>query len=460
MTVRRLLAGLALSVVPLVSCGGDAAPTPTTAAPAATPTTTTAPASTTSTTSAELTTADLYDAVSPSLAFIQTELSTGSGILLDSGWVITNAHVVWPADRVRVVFPDGNEYKAVPVVRSDVYEDLAVLGPITTSTPGLSFDSDVEYAIGDTVFLVGYPGEVERFPTPAITQGVISRLRTWDATGLSFIQTDALIAGGQSGGALVSRTGELLGISGLGGFTESNFALVATVRDLQTRIDDLISGNTPGRFDIHPVAGAETATEYTVELASFWHEAIFVINEPGGTDVTISVSSGDHIVDLTDSLGYSLSEAEELSPSIEATTEYSEPHFVYVASRATGPTTVTVTSSHPMARWIDPDDDQTVAPGDSVRGVLDISGEIDVYRIDLDRGETITVAVDGLLDSLVWIDRIGNPDEPLAVDDDAGGGLYGTNARLRFTARDDGEHLILVSDAFFEPGVGYVLTIE
>lgn len=457
--VRSVVAGVVTLVV-LAACGSSepaptaATPTPT-VAPTSTTTTTTAP-----TTTADLTTRDLYDTVSPSLAFIETAVSTGSGVLLEDGWIVTNAHVVWPFDEVRVVFPDGDEHARVPVVRADVYEDLAVLGPVSTRAPGLTLDPAADYAVGDTVFLVGYPGEVEQFPTPAITQGVISRIRNWDATDMTFLQTDALIAGGQSGGALVSERGELLGVSGLGGFTESNFALVAAAQDLQSRLEALIAGDTPGRFDIHAVEGIGAATEHIVELASFWHEAIFVAEEPAGTEIEISLDSEDHIVDLTDAIGFSLSESEELTSSIRATTEYTEPHFVYVAATTAGPSTVEVTSSVPLGRWTDPDDDRTVAPGDMVRAVLDISGELDVYRIELAAGDTITAAVDGLLDAVIWIDRPGNPGDSLAFDDDSGGGLYGTNARVRFTAEAEGEYLIIVSDALFEPGIGYVLTVE
>ncbi|HSF86518.1 MAG TPA: serine protease [Acidimicrobiia bacterium] len=467
----RRAAPLVAAVMLLTSAcsGGDTTattspPTTSTDAPAATTTTdaTTTPVDETpvdETPVEELTTRDLYDSVSPSLAFIETELSTGSGVLLDSGWIVTSAHVIWPFDEVRVVFPDGTAFDRVPVVRADVYEDLAVVGPVATEAPGLTLDPSVDYGVGDTVFLVGYPGEIEAFPTPAITQGVISRIRQWEGADLTFLQTDALIAGGQSGGALVARNGALLGVSGLGGFTESNFALVAAAEDLDERVAALIAGETPGRFDIHPIAGTDPSTEQEVNLASFWHEAILVATEPAGTELSIDVDES-HILDLTDAVGYSLSPSEELTSSIAATTDHAEPHYVFVAATQPGPSTTTVRSSHPLAIWSDPDDDQVVEPGDTVLAVLDVSGEFDVFRIALRAGQPITVTVDGLLDAVVWIDRIGNPDEALAFDDDSGGGLYGTNAQVEFTPDQDGEYLIVVSDVLLEPGVGYTLTIE
>lgn len=452
--MRRVIATVLVGLV-ASSCSGDAAPPPTTAA-----TTSTAAPTTTTTAAPEFTTRDLFELVSPSLAFVTTDLGVGSGVLLEGGWVVTNSHVVWPFDEVRIVFPDGTELPRVPVVRSNAYEDLAVVGPVDVEAPQLSLEVDADYGIGDTVFLIGYPGEVEAFPTPAITQGVVSRIREWEAADLTFIQTDALIAGGQSGGALVDRTGALLGISGLGGFTEANFALVASAGDLAPRVESLIDGASPGRFNVKPLVGGEPATRHTVEFASYWHDMIFSLDVPAGTTVSVTLSDDDHVVDITDAIGYSIAPDEELAPSVEATTEFDEQHFVFVNATVTGPSSVTVESSHPLRLLPDPDDDLVVFPGDVVQGVLDVSGDLDVFRISLQAGQTITAAVDGLLDPLVWIDQIGNPGDALAFDDDSGGGLFGTNAEVVFTALEDGEYLVLVSDALFEEGAGYMLTIE
>ena len=57
---------------------------------------------------------EIYANVSPSIAFISTTSSYGSGILIEGGYVVTNAHVVWPYNSVRVVFPDGSEHSEVP----------------------------------------------------------------------------------------------------------------------------------------------------------------------------------------------------------------------------------------------------------------------------------------------------------------------------------------------------------
>lgn len=57
-------------------------------------------------------------------------------MLIEGGYVVTNAHVVWPFDEVRVVFPNGADFTAAPVKSIDVLGDLAVIVPIDFSGPG------------------------------------------------------------------------------------------------------------------------------------------------------------------------------------------------------------------------------------------------------------------------------------------------------------------------------------
>ena len=85
----------------------------------------------------------------------------------------------------------------------------------------------------------------------------------------------------------------------------------------------------------------------------------FVADEPAGTALSIEVDQ-THVVDLTDAVGYSLSTSEQPTNSIAVVTDYAEPHYVFVAATEAGPSTVRVNSSHPLARWNDPDDDQVV----------------------------------------------------------------------------------------------------
>jgi len=187
-----------------------AVPSPTIAA-TATDTPTLTPEPTATPTPAPLTPSQVFRKVSPSVAFIDTPVTRGSGFLIDGGYVVTSAHVVWPFDTVRVVFPDGSEFKNAPLLAWDLMVDLAVIGPIGIDLPPLTPIDGENYVIGSDVYLIGYPGEVEEFPQPAISRGLISRKREWDRTDVTYFQTDAAVAGGQSGGVLVSELGEAHG---------------------------------------------------------------------------------------------------------------------------------------------------------------------------------------------------------------------------------------------------------
>ena len=155
----------------------------------------------------------MYAQVSPSIPFIQTPTGTGSGVLIEGGYVVTNYHVVWPYETVRVVFPDDTVLQNVPVVGWDSMTDLAVLGPVNVSAQPLKLEDGESLAPGSELFLIGYPAEVDEFPEPTITRGILSRVREWERLGMTYLQTDAAIAGGQSGGALVNSLGEVMGIS-------------------------------------------------------------------------------------------------------------------------------------------------------------------------------------------------------------------------------------------------------
>ncbi len=188
-----------------------------------------------------LTPAQIFSKVSPAIVFVQTADASGSGVLVEGRHLVTNAHVVWPFDEARVVFPNGAAYDAVPVKGWDREADLAVLGPINTAMEPVPLVDGESAPIGADMYLIGYPGEFESFPQPTIVKGILSRLRQNRSVGITYFQIDATITGGQSGGALVSETGAVIGISGFS-IADGKFAMGASAADLLPRIRQLIAG--------------------------------------------------------------------------------------------------------------------------------------------------------------------------------------------------------------------------
>jgi serine peptidase DegS len=139
------------------------------------------------------------------------EQSLGSGVIFSSdGYVLTNNHVINGADDIQVLLDDGRVSQA-QIIGSDSETDLAVLKIEASNLPEISVPDDATADVGDVVLAIGNPVGLGK----TVTMGIVS------ATGRQlkmsayedFIQTDAAINAGNSGGALVNALGELIGIN-------------------------------------------------------------------------------------------------------------------------------------------------------------------------------------------------------------------------------------------------------
>lgn len=139
--------------------------------------------------------------------------SAGSGVIIDAelGFVVTNHHVVDRADEIQVTLADGREYSAL-LVGVDPQVDLAVLRIDADRLVDVPFANSREVRVGDFVVAIGNPFGLDQ----TVTSGIVSAL---GRSGLGiegyedFIQTDASINRGNSGGALVDLRGRLVGIN-------------------------------------------------------------------------------------------------------------------------------------------------------------------------------------------------------------------------------------------------------
>jgi len=137
----------------------------------------------------------------------------GSGVIIDAkeGYVVTNNHVVDNADEITVKLTDGREFKAKKL-GSDAQSDIALLKIEPDALTAIPLSDSDELRVGDFVVAIGNPFGLNQ----TVTSGIVSAL---GRSGLNiggyenFIQTDAAINRGNSGGALVSLRGELVGIN-------------------------------------------------------------------------------------------------------------------------------------------------------------------------------------------------------------------------------------------------------
>lgn len=138
----------------------------------------------------------------------------GSGVIMTKdGYILTNKHVVSGAEQIVVSLQDGSTYEA-KLIGSDHLTDLAVLKIDTDNLPFIPVNLERKTRVGDVVLAIGNPLNLG----VSITQGIISatgRVSLSQSGRQNFLQTDAAINHGNSGGALVNSLGELVGINTL-----------------------------------------------------------------------------------------------------------------------------------------------------------------------------------------------------------------------------------------------------
>jgi serine protease Do len=148
---------------------------------------------------------------------IPEQRASGSGVLITAdGYIVTNNHVVNGADEINVTLTNKKTYKA-KVIGVDASSDLAVIKVEETGLPYLVYGNSDEVKLGQWVLAIGYPLSLD----VTITAGIISaknrsidiNSRQSDKPLESFLQTDAAVNQGNSGGALVNTAGELVGIN-------------------------------------------------------------------------------------------------------------------------------------------------------------------------------------------------------------------------------------------------------
>ncbi|MFL6577469.1 MAG: trypsin-like peptidase domain-containing protein, partial [Povalibacter sp.] len=142
----------------------------------------------------------------------RVESSLGSGVIVDSsGHIVTNHHVIQDATEIRVQLADGR-VASPKVVGTDADTDLAVLLIDVPDMPVMPLGRSDQLRAGDVVLAIGNPLGLSQ----TVTQGIVSAMGRGGlrlATFADFIQTDAAINFGNSGGALINTEGELIGIN-------------------------------------------------------------------------------------------------------------------------------------------------------------------------------------------------------------------------------------------------------
>ncbi len=196
-----------------------------------------------------------------------SQVGTGSGVVIsEDGYVITNNHVIRNATDIEVTMNNKKVFKA-KLIGTDSTNDIALLKIEATKLPYVTFGDSNNIKVGEWVLAVGNPYNL----TSTVTAGIISakgRDLEGNSSIDSFIQTDAAVNPGNSGGALVNTKGELIGIntaisSRTGSFIGYSFAVPSSIA--KKVIEDIMEFGTVQKA-ILGVKGGELNSEIADKL--------------------------------------------------------------------------------------------------------------------------------------------------------------------------------------------------
>jgi serine protease Do len=241
----------------------------------------------------------------------------GSGFIIDAnGVVLTNAHVVEGADEVRVKLTDKREFKG-KVVGVDHLTDVAVVKIDATGLPAMKLGDPAKIRVGDWVLAIGSPFGFENTVTAGIVSGTSRSLP--EGSYVPFIQTDAAVNPGNSGGPLLNTRGEVIGInsqiySRTGGYMGLAFAIPI---DVAANVKDqlLAHGKVQrGRIGVGiQEMNAQLAQSFGLERPQ---GALVSQVEPGGPAEKAGLKPGDVILSYN---GKALQGSNDLPPLVAST---------------------------------------------------------------------------------------------------------------------------------------------
>ncbi|MEO6038812.1 MAG: trypsin-like peptidase domain-containing protein [Saprospiraceae bacterium] len=257
--------------------------------------------------------------------------SSGSGVILSpDGYLVTNHHVIDKSGDIKVTLADKREYKA-KLIGSDPSTDIALLKIEENDLPFIVFGNSDSVRVGEWVLAVGNPFNLES----TVTAGIVSakgrniNILGGGASIESFIQTDAAVNPGNSGGALVNTAGELVGINtaiitGSGTYEGYSFAVPSNL--VQKVIRDLREFGVVHRAFLG-VGIEDLDSEHAREFGLPNAEGILVNRiTPDGAASAAGLQIGDVIIGLNDTRMRSTSELQELvgryRPGDQVTLEY------------------------------------------------------------------------------------------------------------------------------------------
>ena len=226
---------------------------------------------------------------------------SGSGVIISpDGYIVTNNHVIDKAKEVKVVLNSNKEYSA-KVVGVDPTTDLAVLKIEGENLPSLAFANSDEVRLGEWVLAVGNPFNLNSTVTAGIISAKGRSINIIDNQSAieAFIQTDAAVNPGNSGGALINTRGDLIGINTAistrtGSYEGYSFAVPANI--VRKVVDDLTKYGVVQRAYLG-VNIADISPELAKELSISETQGVYISDvTEGGAAADAGIKKGDILI--------------------------------------------------------------------------------------------------------------------------------------------------------------------
>lgn len=317
--------------------------------------------------------------------------ASGSGVIISAdGYIVTNNHVVEGADELTVTLNDNQEFSA-RIIGTDKTTDLALIKVNAKNLPTLTIGDSEKLKVGEWVLAVGNPFNLNS----TVTAGIVSaKARSLGANGVeSFIQTDAAINAGNSGGALVNTNGELVGINAMlysqtGSYSGYGFAIPTTI--MNKVVADLKKYGTVQRavldiqgMDAHKYIDAEKAKGNTPDLGT--NEGIYVaqVNE-NGTGEDAGLQKGDIITQIDNKKVTKMAELQEYLAGKRPGDKIS---ITYLHNKKSTTKTVTLKNAQGNTEVVQPADMDVLGANfrtvtDALKEQLNISYGLEVIKVN------------------------------------------------------------------------------
>jgi Do/DeqQ family serine protease len=255
---------------------------------------------------------------------IPEQRASGSGVIIsEDGYIVTNNHVVEGADELNITLPNKKSYKAT-VIGTDPSSDLAVIKINAKGLPYLVFGNSDDTRLGQWVLAIGYPLTLDVTVTAGIISaksrsiGINSRDGQVKAPVESFLQTDAAVNPGNSGGALINTNGELIGInsaiaSPTGSYAGYSYAIPVNI--VKKVVNDMIKYGTVQRAFLgisYPQDGLSEEDKKKEGIKE--GDGVYVMDvTDGGAAKAGGIEKGDFITKIN---GSSISSGPELQEQV------------------------------------------------------------------------------------------------------------------------------------------------